>query len=165
MGYWIIEKLYTLWFVLGFFFPLFWNAFFGFPLLVARSLPNLRWLIVYIIVIGILLYDWNQEVYKIPGEQYEDFQSLSLAIAEMFTLPFNLIEKMQWWAIPVTAIVSFILLGLEEVGKELENPFLYGVNDLPVDDLCQNIIADIEIIASFASEDSISLKQDEYVAT
>ena len=80
-------------------------------------------------------------------------------------LPFNLIEKMQWWAIPVTAIVSFILLGLEEVGKELENPFLYGVNDLPVDDLCQNIIADIEIIASFASEDSISLKQDEYVAT
>ena len=79
-------------------------------------------------------------------------------------LPFNLIEKMQWWAIPVTAIVSFILLGLEEVGKELENPFLYGVNDLPVDDLCQNIIADVEIIASFASEDSISLKQDEYVA-
>ena len=85
MGYWIIEKLYTLWFVLGFFFPLFWNAFFGFPLLVARSLPNLRRLIVYIIVIGILLYDWNQEVYKIPSEQYEDFESLSLAIAEMFT--------------------------------------------------------------------------------
>ena len=85
MGYWIIEKLYTLWFVLGFFFPPFWIAFFGFPLLVARAIPNLRWLIVYIIVIGILLYDWNQEVYKIPSAQYEDFESLSLAIAEMFT--------------------------------------------------------------------------------
>ena len=63
MGYWIIEKLYNIWFVLGFFFPL----------LVARIIPNFKWLIVYIIVIGILLYDWNQEVYKIPGEQLEDF--------------------------------------------------------------------------------------------
>lgn len=51
----------------------------------ARIIPNFKWLIVYIIVIGILLYDWNKEVYKIPGEQLEDFQSLSLAIAEMFT--------------------------------------------------------------------------------
>ena len=79
-------------------------------------------------------------------------------------LPFNLIQKMHWWAIPVTAIVSFILLGLEEVGKELENPFLYGVNDLPVNALCQNIATDVESIASFASEDFVSLTQDEYVS-
>ena len=79
-------------------------------------------------------------------------------------LPFNLIQKMHWWAIPVTAIVSFILLGLEEVGKELENPFLYGVNDLPVNDLCQNIATDVESIASFASEDLVSLTQDKYVS-
>ncbi|HEY9769444.1 MAG TPA: bestrophin family ion channel [Coleofasciculaceae cyanobacterium] len=64
-------------------------------------------------------------------------------------LPFNLIQKMGWWAIPVVAIVSFILLGLEEVGKELENPFLYGVNDLPVNDLCNKIINDVESIAIF----------------
>ena len=79
-------------------------------------------------------------------------------------LPFNLIQKMHWWAIPVTAIVSFILLGLEEVGKELENPFLYGVNDLPVNDLCQNIATDVETIANFTSEDFVSLTQDEYVS-
>ena len=85
MGYWIIEKLYNIWFVVGFFFPPFWVAFFCCPLIVAQIIPNLKWLIVYLIVIGILLYDWNQEVYKIPGEQLEDFQSLSLAIAEMFT--------------------------------------------------------------------------------
>ena len=70
---------------------------------------------------------------------------------------------MHWWAIPVTAIVSFILLGLEEVGKELENPFLYGVNDLPVNDLCQNIATDVESIASFASEDFVSLAEDKHV--
>lgn len=52
----------------------------------------------------------------------------------------------------------------EEVGKELENPFLYGVNDLPVNALCQNIATDVESIASFASEDFVSLTQDEYVS-
>jgi ion channel-forming bestrophin family protein len=72
-------------------------------------------------------------------------------------LPFNLIQRMHWWAILVTAVVSFILLGLEEVGRELENPFLYSVNDLPVDNLCQNIAADVESIASFDSADFSSL--------
>ena len=89
MGYWIIEKIYTFWLILGFFFPPFWIAFFCFPLLVARFIPNLRWLIVYIIVVGILLYDWNQKIYKIPGEELEDLQSLGLAIAEMFTFLLN----------------------------------------------------------------------------
>ena len=70
-------------------------------------------------------------------------------------LPFNLIQKMQWWAIPVTAVVSFILLGLEEVGKELENPFLYGKNDLPVNDLCRNIATDVDSIANFTVSQSI----------
>ncbi len=72
-------------------------------------------------------------------------------------LPFNLIQRMHWWAILVTAVVSFILLGLEEVGRELENPFLYSINDLPVDNLCQNIAADVESIASFDSADFSSL--------
>ena len=76
-------------------------------------------------------------------------------------LPFNLIEKMQWWAIPVVAIISFILLGLEEVGKELENPFLYGFNDLPVDALCNNLIGDVESIANFSSEEFLSLTPKE----
>ena len=77
-------------------------------------------------------------------------------------LPFNLTQNMQWWAIPITAVVSFILLGLEEVGKELENPFLYGANDLPVDSLCQNIAADVDTIANFNSVNFMSLTQDEY---
>lgn len=77
-------------------------------------------------------------------------------------LPFNLIQKMHWWAVPVTAIVSFILLGLEEVGKELENPFLYGKNDLPVNSLCRNIAADVDSIANFALQDySSSIEERE----
>ncbi|MEM8723000.1 MAG: bestrophin family ion channel [Cyanobacteria bacterium P01_G01_bin.39] len=70
-------------------------------------------------------------------------------------LPFNLIQNMQWWAIPITAVVSFILLGLEEVGKELENPFLYGKNDLPVNALCRNIATDVDSIANFKASESV----------
>lgn len=79
-------------------------------------------------------------------------------------LPFNVVGKMGWWAIPVVAIVSFILLGLEEVGKELENPFLYGVNDLPVNDLCKNIAGDVETIANFSSEELSPLMKKDYAS-
>ena len=80
-----------------------------------------------------------------------------LILIYCFALPFNLIEKMEWWAIPVVAIVSFVLLGLEEVGKELENPFMYGINDLPVDNLCHNIANDVETIANFSAENFLPL--------
>ena len=79
-------------------------------------------------------------------------------------LPFNLIQKMGWWAIPVVAIVSFILLGLEEVGKELENPFRYGVNNLPVNDLCNKIVNDVENIANFSSEEFEPLMSRKYAS-
>ena len=71
---------------------------------------------------------------------------------------------MGWWAIPVVAIVSFILLGLEEVGKELENPFRYGVNNLPVNDLCNKIVNDVENIANFSSEEFEPLMSRKYAS-
>ena len=75
-------------------------------------------------------------------------------------LPFYLMQKMHWWAIPMTAVVSFILLGLEEVGKELENPFLYGKNDLPVNALCQNIATDVDSIANFVISETGALSEE-----
>jgi putative membrane protein len=43
-------------------------------------------------------------------------------------------------------VVSFLLLGIEEVAGELENLFGYNVNDLPVDDLCRTIQSNVEQI-------------------
>jgi len=54
-------------------------------------------------------------------------------------LPFRWVSEIHGWAIPMVAIVSFILLGLEEVGRELENPFGHDANDLPINDICQTI--------------------------
>jgi ion channel-forming bestrophin family protein len=54
-------------------------------------------------------------------------------------LPFGLYEKFHWISIPVIGIVSLILLGINEIGVEIEDPFGDDPNDLPMDEICENI--------------------------
>lgn len=59
-------------------------------------------------------------------------------------LPFRMVPELVWWSVPIMAIVSFLLLGVEEVGRELENPFGFTANDLPLDDICAGITGNVE---------------------
>lgn len=59
-------------------------------------------------------------------------------------LPFQLIKDLGWGTGLFVALISFTLLGIEEIGLEIENPFGYDTNDLPLDDICQTIKDDIE---------------------
>lgn len=68
-------------------------------------------------------------------------------------LPFKLVPDLQWWSVLIVAIVSFILLGVEEVGRELENPFGNEANDLPLDDICDTILSNIESTIHMPSQD------------
>lgn len=54
-------------------------------------------------------------------------------------LPFGLYEKFQWLAVPAVGAISLILLGINEIGVEIEDPFGDDPNDLPVDKICENI--------------------------
>jgi len=40
-----------------------------------------------------------------------------------------------WWSIPVTFAVSYVLLGIEEIGVEIEDPFEGDENDLPLESI------------------------------
>ncbi|WP_103669054.1 bestrophin family ion channel [Pseudanabaena sp. BC1403] len=40
--------------------------------------------------------------------------------------------------------ISFILLGIEKIGNEIENPFGHDLNDLPIDMICEGVTANIE---------------------
>ena len=71
-----------------------------------------------------------------------------LILIYCFGLPFRIIPDLTWWSIPITGVVSFLLLGIEEVARELENPFGFNLNDLPLDDLCKVIDRDVERIAT-----------------
>jgi putative membrane protein len=60
-----------------------------------------------------------------------------------FTLPFALVDALHWWTVVGTFLVSFVLLGIEEIGVEIEDPFGYDANDLPLERFCQTIEGNI----------------------
>lgn len=63
------------------------------------------------------------------------------------TLPFVLLPAMTWCAPLVVAAVSFGLLGIEEAGLEIEDPFRLEPNSLPLDDVCATIQRDATMLA------------------
>jgi ion channel-forming bestrophin family protein len=60
------------------------------------------------------------------------------------TLPFQLVHDLGWWTAMIVALISFILLGIEEIGNQIEDPFGNDANDLPLDDICSNAVNNIE---------------------
>ena len=65
-------------------------------------------------------------------------------------LPFQLVHNVGWWTVFVVTTVSFILLGVEEIGYELEDPFGRDANDLHLDEICHTILDNVEEILAFA---------------
>ena len=65
-------------------------------------------------------------------------------------LPLQMVEILHWLSIPMVALVSFILFGIEEIGNQLDNPFGTAPNDLPLDAICATIRRNIEDLISLA---------------
>ncbi|KAF5007231.1 hypothetical protein FDECE_6425 [Fusarium decemcellulare] len=66
----------------------------------------------------------------------------------VFLLPFQLVGILGWITIPATIAAAYIIFGLLFIGQEIENPFGHDVNDLPLEVYCDQIAADMDIIAS-----------------
>lgn len=60
-----------------------------------------------------------------------------------YTLPFVLVGLYGWWTILVVLLAAYTFLGIEEIGVEIENPFSYGANDLPLENYCGTIERDV----------------------
>jgi len=58
-----------------------------------------------------------------------------------YAIPFQ-VEKLNWGTIPAAG--SFALLGIEAIGLEIEDPFGYDPNDIPLDLMADKLHADIE---------------------
>lgn len=63
-------------------------------------------------------------------------------------LPFQLVADLGWSTGLVTALISFTLFGIEEIGVEIENPFGRDANDLPLDTICQTMLINLEDLMS-----------------
>jgi len=85
-------------------------------------------------------------------------QIRQLLVFYLATLPVVLVPVMDWLVIPVTAMVAFAMLGIEEAGIEIEDPFGSDPNDLPLEEFCEIVRADSADIESVSdAELSIAL--------
>ncbi|KAF9172033.1 hypothetical protein BGX21_006445 [Mortierella sp. AD011] len=62
----------------------------------------------------------------------------------ILALPFQLVANMGPAMIPATMLAAFTMLGILGIGYEIENPFNDDYNDLPLDDFCKVIQAEVD---------------------
>lgn len=74
-----------------------------------------------------------------------------LLLIYCFILPFQLVNDLNWWAIPVATLLSFVLFGVEEIGNQIEDPFGSDDNDLPIEDICNTVVKNIEDLIALDS--------------
>lgn len=72
-----------------------------------------------------------------------------LLILYCFALPFQLVKDLDWWTIPTVGVIAFALFGIEAIGLEIENPFGYDANDIPLEKLAHKVKGDIEVLIEY----------------
>lgn len=77
----------------------------------------------------------------------------SIAISQItwvyvLMLPFQLWDDLRWITIPGCIFAAYIIIGLAAIGREIENPFGMDVNDLPLEQFCAELEADIDFLMS-----------------
>lgn len=73
-----------------------------------------------------------------------------LLLLYCLAIPFEIVDTFSWWTPLIASLVSFTLLGIEEIGIEIENPFGYDANDLPLDVICATMQRNIEDLITLA---------------
>ncbi len=70
-----------------------------------------------------------------------------LLVLYLASLPFVLVARMGYAAPLVVAVVALGMLGIEDAGVEIENPFGLATNCLPLDSICASIARDCAELA------------------
>ncbi|KAJ3125663.1 hypothetical protein HK098_008323 [Nowakowskiella sp. JEL0407] len=71
-----------------------------------------------------------------------------ILILYILSVPFQTVVLMNWATIPVVFISSFMLLGIEAIGGEIENPFGLDINDLDMDIFCENLHQELKSLTT-----------------
>lgn len=77
-----------------------------------------------------------------------------LLLIYFFFLPFQLVGNSEWLTAFLIFLISFGLFGIEEIGNEIQEPFGYDANDLPLDQICQTIKTNIEDIIAVTEKEN-----------
>lgn len=73
----------------------------------------------------------------------------------LLTLPFSLINVLEYWTIGVVLFECYVLAGLELMGEEIEDPFGHDFNDLDTDGMAKNLRKNIREIIGHSSPEVV----------
>ncbi len=59
------------------------------------------------------------------------------------TLPFAFMSEFHYWTVPIVLMIFFILVSVELIAEEIEDPFGKDINDLPTDDLSNKVTKNV----------------------
>jgi putative membrane protein len=76
-----------------------------------------------------------------------------LLLIYCLSVPFTFVEELNWLTVPAVGVITFSLLGIEEIGLEIENPFGNDPNDLPLEKFCYILQSDIAELIEYESQD------------
>ena len=62
------------------------------------------------------------------------------------TLPFGYVFNLGYYAVPVVIFIFYVLASLELIAEEIEDPFGFDANDLPIEKISSNIKKHVEEI-------------------
>ncbi|KAN0077339.1 Bestrophin, RFP-TM, chloride channel domain containing protein [Tylopilus felleus] len=70
----------------------------------------------------------------------------------LFALPLTLSHELGWGAIPIATVVAFTLMGIEGIADQIEMPFGYDPQDLPLETYCDDLKEEVEFIIDRLAE-------------
>jgi ion channel-forming bestrophin family protein len=89
-----------------------------------------------------------ERILKTPMPLAYSIHLKQLLLLYCYLLPFQIVESLGWWTALIVALISFTLFGIEAIGLEIENPFGYDANDLPLDMICQTMNRNMDDLIS-----------------
>ncbi|KAJ1728223.1 hypothetical protein LPJ61_004150 [Coemansia biformis] len=58
------------------------------------------------------------------------------------------------------AIISFMMLGIDAISREIQNPFGYDHNDLPLDVFCEALLVDLNYVLRHRAAGALEISED-----
>jgi putative membrane protein len=91
-----------------------------------------------------------ERILKTPIPLAYSIHLKQLLLIYCLSLPFPMVNDLHWLTGIVVGLISFAVFGIEEIGIEIENPFGYDNNDLPLDTICATMQRNIEDLITLA---------------
>lgn len=70
-------------------------------------------------------------------------------VVYVMILPFGLLDELQWWSVPLSLILYYIMMSIVITAEEIEDPFGKDLNDLPMDEIAGNIRKNVMEIVKY----------------